>query len=1349
MQKRQQVAFATMHSEGTLFTIDILQRIAKREPKLDGMTVEDYHLLKSAQFNEVITHAWEEALKAWSEYTRDSQAHPERHLALTREWVRKLLSQLNYGRVQIADAILATQRTYTISHSWYHIPIHIVSSKSEHEGENTLDKVVKSGADTRRSSPYGMVQELLNNVDGYLWGIVSNGKLLRLLRKNVSMTRQAYIEFDLEAMMNGEVYADFVLFWLLCHQSCLEGEKPEDCRLETWLRLSHENGVRALDKLRDGVKQAIETLGTGFLRHPMNRVLHDKMRDGLLDTQDYYRQVLRLVYRFIIIFVAEDRQVIFHPQASDSAKERYREYYSAARLRKLAEKRIGTLHSDLYQSLSLVMRLLGSDDGYLQLGLFALNGFLFSDAAMPDLANCQLANQDLLEAIRALAFINENNIRFPVDYQHLGSEELGSIYESLLEFVPVITIGKDATVGEGTFVLQNVSGNERKTTGSYYTPTSLIDCLLDSALEPVLAEACKKADPEQAILNLKVCDPACGSGHFLVAAAYRIAKRLASIRSDEIEPPAEVWRGALRDVIGHCIYGVDINPMTVELCKVSLWMEAIDPGKPLSFLDSHILEGNSLLGATPALLAKGIPDSAFEPIEGDDKKICSEYKKLNKKFREGNRTLFDPEGKPWDHRGNLATSMMQIDEISDDTVKGYHRKQEFYRQVVESTDYRSGRLLADAWCAAFVWKKTDEFSYPITDEIFWKIEKDPYDIPSWMEKEIERLRKQYKFFHWQLEFPRVFRTPVSGEMPDNGQAGWCGGFDVVLGNPPWEHLKLQEKEWFAKRRPEIANAANADQRGKMIEELMGDDSIKQNIKLYEEYQDDLRESKGESQLIRISGRYPLCGRGDVNTYAIFVETMQSIINPQGRVGCIVLSGIATDDAMKYFFQDLLERNALVSFFDFENRQKIFLTVQGNIRFCLLTLSALPQSQFTIAAQLDDTSLLQDDTRCYVLSKEDIKSINPNTNTCPTIKTIKDVEIIRSIYIRKPILLREAAPQKNLWGIKLATMFHMANDSKLFRYKEQLEAENWLLGGNKFYKDGQTFFPLYEAKLAHQYNHREATFDGIPPNLRFRLHAGTNRPTQSNLLDPNFVTLPRYWVLEADILSHVEGNPKWFLGFRNAISAVADSRSNVATIIPYAGVGHSMPLTLCQGEPQKICVLLATMNSFILDYVLRQKVSSGNLTFHIVKQLPFSSPGEVSEYLQWLSNTFIGWIYPRILELTYTAWDLEPFAKDCGYDGPPFKWDEERRFLLRCELDAAYFHLYGIERDDVDYIMETFPIVKRKDGKQYGNYRTKQVILEMYDEMKRAMETGEPYQTWLNPPPADSAVAHPPREEVQA
>src|SRR5437762_3772662 len=300
MQKRQQSVFTTIHSEGTLFTGELLQQIAKRATKLEGLTQESYHLLKSAHFNDVITHAWEEALKIWSEYTRDLLMHPERHLALTREWMLKLLPLLNYGRIRRAEPIQTPQRNYAISHSWYHVPIHLVSC------ETSLDKSVRGLTDTIRSSPYSLVQELLNHVDGHLWGLVSNGHLLRLLRKNVSLTRQAYIEFDLEAMMTGEVYADFVLFWLLCHQSrfLLEKtpEKPEDCWLEKWLRHSHDNGIRALDTLRDGVQQAIEILGTGFLKHPLNRTLHDKLRDGNLDTQDYYRQVLRLVYRLIIVF---------------------------------------------------------------------------------------------------------------------------------------------------------------------------------------------------------------------------------------------------------------------------------------------------------------------------------------------------------------------------------------------------------------------------------------------------------------------------------------------------------------------------------------------------------------------------------------------------------------------------------------------------------------------------------------------------------------------------------------------------------------------------------------------------------------------------------------------------------------------------------------------------------------------------------------------------------------------------------------------------------------------------------------------------------------------------------------
>jgi hypothetical protein len=275
-----------------------------------------------------------------------------------------------------------------------------------------------------------------------------------------------------------------------------------------------------------------------------------------------------------------------------------------------------------------------------------------------------------------------------------------------------------------------------------------------------------------------------------------------------------------------------------------------------------------------------LPDSAFEPIEGDDKKICSASKKQNKQQREGQLTIFDPAGQPWERLGDLATSMMQLEEMGDDTVEEIHRKQEYYNNLVKSNDYEFCRLWADAWCAAFVWKKNNEFTYPITEEVFRNIEKNPYNIASWMKEEIKRLAEQYQFFHWHLAFPDVFRVPTKGETPENEQAGWSGGFDVVLGNPPWERIKIQEKEWFASRRPDIANAANAAQRRRMISNLMYEDPA-----MYTAFMEAQHQATGESHLVRDSSRYPLCGRGDVNTYAIFAETMRIIISSRGRVGC--------------------------------------------------------------------------------------------------------------------------------------------------------------------------------------------------------------------------------------------------------------------------------------------------------------------------------------------------------------------------------------------------------------------------------------------------------------------------------
>ncbi len=370
------------------------------------------------------------------------------------------------------------------------------------------------------------------------------------------------------------------------------------------MQTGSRSGTSSLSSV--SVQKAITILGSGFLTHPANADLQQKLRSGALSVQDYYAQVLRFVYRLMALFVAEERDILFHAQAAQAARNRYTARYATARLRRLAVQRAGTNRSNLYRDLWLVMEKLACDAGYPELGLSSLSGLFLSSATMPDLAGCELTNRELLKSVSYLAFTSEGVIRRAIDYKNLGATELGSIYESLLEMRPEVNI--DSAI----FELKFASGNARKTSGSYYTPGSLIDCLLNAALEPALAAACANVDPQRAILQLTVCDPACGSGLFLIAAASRIAKRLAVARARSEEPGPEAYRAALRDVVSHCIYGVDINPMAVELCRVNLWLEAVEPGKPLSIFDLHIQCGNSLLGATPALLAQGIPADSLQ-----------------------------------------------------------------------------------------------------------------------------------------------------------------------------------------------------------------------------------------------------------------------------------------------------------------------------------------------------------------------------------------------------------------------------------------------------------------------------------------------------------------------------------------------------------------------------------------------------------------------------------------------------------------------------------------------------------------------------------------------------------------
>ncbi len=1369
---RHKHEFQTIRSEGGLLPSDLLRRILDPKEKIPGTRSEDYGLPQGERINETITQSWNRLRRHWAEFKSLAQKLPEGEAGtgLTNDkWSVPLLRELGFGLLPTSPGPEIKGRTYAINRFFGPTAIHMVGCGL------SLDKRA-AGVRGAATNPHGLVQEFLNRSEGYLWAIVSNGLRFRILRDNQALSRQAFLEFDLETMFTGEIFSDFVLLWLIAHATRFavrEGGRPESCWLEQWTKLAEEQGTRALGDLRDGVEKALETLGQGFVGHSHNAALRETLRTGRVSLFDFHGQLLRIIYRLIFLFVAEDRTLegisVLHARDDSEegrlARERYAAHYSTARLRELAISIKGSRHGDLWRQFNLLVGVLSGEDRFSaarqKLALPVLGSMLWSPAATdalnaPDLAvsvGAELSNADFLEALRHLAFTRQDKVLRPVDYKNLGSEELGGIYESLLALTPQIS-------GDGAkFTFAEFAGNERKTSGSYYTPDSLVQCLLDSALDPVVEEAIKgktAAEAEKAILLLKVCDPAVGSGHFLVGAAHRLARHLARVRAlfqGESEPSPLLYQHALRDVIGRCLYGVDINPMSAELCRVSLWLEALEPGKPLSFLNHHIRVGNSLLGATPELIAKGIPDEAFEPIEGDDKKLCQLYKKRNKVERQGQRSMFyQMVAEPQAEYNTLKDRVVDIDAVDDSSFIGIKEKETRYAALQRSNEFQHAILIADAWCAAFVWKKTSEFLYPITEQVFRLIEAEPIKSPDWMCNEIERLAREYSFFHWHLAFPEVFAKD---------------GFDCVLGNPPWEASDLMKVEFFAILLPDVGSARTTEDRQVIIEKATAKDPCLESL-----WKSALRENAAQSHFTCSSGRYPQTSSGKLNTYRTFAELSVCLLNRAGRMGVVLKSGIINAQDNQKFFASLLRDSRIVSAYDFINRKEIFPNVIANERFCLLTIAgpAGGVSEALFMFCLEDVEQLLNEERRIIFKSGELLVLNPNDLSVPPLSSSLDKEILVLIHRRISVLFDESK-QKNRFNVRYARgHLNSSTDSDLFskNYYEVLTAAGLVDESGRW--DSGKIHPLIEGKLIGIWNHRFGTFLGVSWTSRFGKKAEARDPTDEELRNPNYRSVPRFWLYQADaqaLFTAKRYDKKWLLTYRHVCRAIVDARTAQVCISPNEPTSDSCALLLFDSAPKEAAsaayLLVAAWTSFIGDYVLRQKIYGPALTKAIAYQLPAPCIETVEMHHRgYIDAEFIK---KRALELTFVTWDLESFARDLGFTGPPFQWDEERRFLLRCELDAAFFHLYlGTEdewrqqpyglnnafptpRHAVDYIMETFPIVKRKDEvKHNGDYRTKRVILEIYDAMKEAVRTGHPYQTRLGPPPADPRCCHPPRED---
>ncbi len=1300
--------------EGALFLPDQLEKAALGQARHQAES--DYQTPKGLRLKDDFSRAFQIACAQWKHFAPALEREDIDALTITQTFVEELLRDVfAYSTLQRAAGIQVNERAYPITFLAGHVPVVVAPFNAKLD--DSLPVFAVEGSGSRKKSAFQLAQELLNASDAHLWAIVSNGKQLRLLRDAASLTRPSFLEVDLQDVLEGQRFSEFANVWRLLHASrAALNDEPEHSIWEAWRETGKAEGTRVRDGLRNGVEQALLALGEGFIQHPANQALRLQLDSGELSKYDYFQQLLRLVYRLIFLFTVEERGVLHPADESKQAQQARRAYaqgYALSRLRDACLKRRNlNRFDDHWQSMRIVFK--GLAEGEPRLALPALGG-LFNVAQCPALDNACLSNQHLLIAIQNLRWAKHDGSLAPVDYRNMGPEELGSVYESLLELVPEIdltakTFGFVGITSEGS-----TAGNARKTSGSYYTPDSLVQELIKSALEPVIQQrlANNKANPTEALLGIRVIDPACGSGHFLLAAARRLAQELALLRAEDGAVKPADYRRALREVVSRCIFGVDRNPMALELARTALWLEGYEEGQPLSFLDHHLQCGDALLGLTDLkALEYGIPKAAFKPLSGDEKPICTALNKANTAaLKQLEKDRQSPQFKLPLEQANQLAELQSIEAMPQNTTKHIAKQEAAYKAFLDKARHSHLRHAADMVLGAFLLPKseTTKDTIPTTASVYLELVSNSHNTQHHTQREAaSHACSEASVFHWPLAFPQVFAQ---------------GGFDCVLGNPPWERIKLQEEEFFATRNTDVAKAKNKAERAQRIQWLSEGMLAKHllpdlhhpehecaaEVRLFNEFESAKRTAEAASAFMHVKGdeggRYPLTGVGDVNTYALFSESILQITSNTGRAGFIVPTGIATDDSTKAFFGHISQSGRLASLYDIENREAIFPSVHRSYKFCLLTLGQAEQAEF--AFFLTQVAQLADSRRRFRLTPDEFRLINPNTLTCPVFRSERDAELTKKLYRAAPVLIDENREHGNPWGINFMTMFHMSNDSHLFHSEP-----------------GEGLLPLYEAKMVNFYDHRAGTYGERGENRGYRILPS---PSIEQYQDASYEAQPYYWVREQEVKDKCEGiwNRSWLYIFKD-VTSVTNERTVISSVIPLAGVGHTAPIVFPKkNEPKLIACLVANLNSLILDFIARQKVGGLHLTYGYVKQFPIIPAEKYSEQdVEFISS--------RVLQLTYTSNSLEGFANDLEFYGVPFRYSPELRLQLRCELDAYFARLYEVSKEELEYILdpkevlgsdypsETFRGLRSNEEKEFGEYRTQRLVLEAWDKMEAGM-----------------------------
>jgi hypothetical protein len=770
--------FSSINIQGNIVSSEILDKI-RSEEKFKHQQPEAFGLARTASLRDEIGMSWAIMRTHWQAYKKRLETLPQGDTGttLTRErLIIPLLSELAYEVIR-QNAQLVNGKSYAISHGATnkdHYPIHIMGYNDH------LDKRRDSGGP--RLSPHALVQEYLNNTE-HLYALVTNGKQLRLLRDATRLVRMSYLEFDLERMFEEELYADFSLLFRVLHATRMP-EKIDggsESVIEYFHQESMASGTRIREKLSEAVENSIKTLANGFLENPRNSQLVQLFDNNAISSSQYYTHQLRLIYRILFLIVLEERKLIYPDDLTEEQqrlRDVYYRYYSIERLRTLTENRVyvDADKYDLWESLKTTFLIFEHEEYGAKLGIKPLGSGLFAPNAIGILKEQFLSNGNLIEVLKRLTtFVNEQKVLVRVNYSDLDVEEFGSIYEGLLEYDPKVE--KTGNLYQFNFV----AGDDRSSSGSHYTPEELVKPLIKHSLDyiiadklkvpkDVIASEAKQSLQEKQLLSITVCDVACGSGHILLSAARKIATELASIREGAEQPSPTYYRAAMKDVIRNCIYGVDLNPLAVELCKVALWLEAHNPNEPLNFLDHHIKCGNAIVGlAHFEELQNGIATEAFKTLPGDEKDFAATLRKKNIAERKTKQiSTFDTEKEDVNLQG-IQKEFAAFVALPESSPEEIAVKTEAYKILTTDKKWYRLKNLADLQVAQFFIPKTLENREKLTTNEKYKTYLNSgaqiIDRGAASAVAVEK-----RFFHWFLEFPKVFSN---------------GGFDCILGNPPY------------------------------------------------------------------------------------------------------------------------------------------------------------------------------------------------------------------------------------------------------------------------------------------------------------------------------------------------------------------------------------------------------------------------------------------------------------------------------------------------------------------------------------------------------------------------------------